>query len=120
MNYTKSGEQYQVPMDELGNFVIAKIEQYERVKNTLGEAPDENPYVDQLIYTMADGKAVAVPKEIQDLAISEYKRMQTVEEPEQTEQNETVNDKLTIKDWILYITVILCIILLGYIVYKQI
>lgn len=67
--YQQTGKKIPLKMDELMNFVVQKLEQFDYVVKGIGSVPDFNPYEDPIIYTTQEGKTVQVPKEIQRQAV---------------------------------------------------
>lgn len=70
-NYIKTGNNIEVPFDELKKYVINLLHEYKKNNHT---ADQINPYSDPIIYKTSDGKFLQIPQNIQKQAIDEYNK----------------------------------------------
>ena len=77
MHYKQTGKQINIPLDEMVNYTIEKLEQYDREMNMNHSIPRDSPYDSPVIYKTKQGKYVEIPKHVQEQAIMKFKEMKT-------------------------------------------
>lgn len=77
MRYKQTGKQINIPLDEMINYTIEKLEQYDREMNMNHSVPRDSPYDSPIIYKTKQGKHVEIPKHVQEQAILKFKEMKT-------------------------------------------
>ena len=72
MEYQKTGRNIEVPYEEMYNYVIEKLDEYDRLAEATQVEPPNSPYKNTVIYNTQDGKMVQIPIEIQAKATQDY------------------------------------------------
>ena len=69
VEYQPTGNNINLRMDELVDFVLEKLEQYEYIVKATQTVPSFSPYKDPIIYTTKEGKTVQIPEYVHQEAI---------------------------------------------------
>lgn len=72
VKYKQTGNQINIPVDEMVNFVQEKLYEYDELLKATQTVPQSSPYNDPIYYTTQEGKMVQIPDYIQQQAVSQY------------------------------------------------
>jgi hypothetical protein len=131
VEYQKTGNNIQIPYNEMYNFVIQKLDEYDRLAEATQVEPPNSPFKNPIIYTTVDGKTVQIPMDIHAKASQAYLKDKygddLIEEipvhgPRQesypvTQQRNTSVNKPSYSLW--WLVIILVIAVICYYLYKN-
>ena len=88
IQYQQTGNQIQVPMNEMVNFVSNKLYEYDELIKATESIPEQSPYKDPIYYTTEEGKMVQIPTYIQKQVVEQYmkEKINSVQESQQPSQ----------------------------------
>ena len=69
MEYRETGKKIPLTVEELHVHVIDKLYQYDELIKSTKTKPEQDPYVDPIVYVTKEGKTVQVPQNIQENAV---------------------------------------------------
>jgi hypothetical protein len=72
IQYKHTGNQINIPMNEMINFVHDKLYEYDEMIKATETMPNSSPYKDPVYYTTEEGKMVQIPDYVQKQAVSMY------------------------------------------------
>jgi hypothetical protein len=121
--YRKTGNVHHIPLPEMIDHVILKINQFNEIKEATGGTPPQNPFTDALVFTTNDGRTVQIPEQVQKQAIEHYnKSINGPVEEKQEEEVEEQEPKVVVVESdnsILWFAIIIIGLILLYFIYKQ-
>ncbi len=88
VEYQPTGNNINLRMDELVEFVLEKIQQYEYMVKATETVPSFSPFKDPIIFTTQEGKTVQIPEYVQKEAIKIWNQRKS----KANNQEESVED----------------------------
>jgi hypothetical protein len=69
VKFQQTGNQIQIPIDEMLGFVQDKLNQYDELIKATETVPESTPYKDPIYYSTQEGKMVQIPPYVQKQAV---------------------------------------------------
>lgn len=86
-----------VSNEDLYNYTIEKLDDFDRLKEMTGAEPNISPYKDLIEFTTPDGKLINIPRNIQVKAVTDWMTQKGILQNDQLVQEEPVPNQPIVK-----------------------
>lgn len=122
--YRKTGNTHHIPLPDMIEHVVMKINQFNEIKEATGGVPPQNPFSDPIVFTTKDGRTVQIPEQVQQQAVQEYHKMiiGDHDEVDEIEEEYIEEPKLVVVEQdntYMWMAIIILSLILLYFIYLQ-